>query len=347
MSINVKESDDLRKFIKVSLPLTDENLGYKHHLNISDDDIYYLMGKKCAQGAEAPLNMKKSKVRASRVNWGREELIKYAKESLMPLVPDDKEFIPRDYWCDFKELFGANLNNESHPLWQLSHRIIKDNFVKNSDIMFIQACGNFKPYIDNMVYQYALKKYREGWFDLFISSWECLPIDFSPFYPWRYYDWSHAKETPFMTDCCISHEFRNIVDFVEYFKYKKIIIFSPGGDDFFYNELFKRLYNNYKNTDVKVVFIWDKECIERQKELGCSAKGILKVRYNNLRAGRDKIEKEINYDPSKIIPPEDWSYGIEDKELIKDLRGKKELKWAPKLNKRKYTKKSKNISIFE
>ena len=338
MSINVKLKDDLRKYIKVSLPLTDENLGYEHHLNISDDEIYYMMGKKVFFGAEAP-KLIKSKKRQEQVNWTKEQIIEHSKTDLMPLVPDDKEFIPRDYWCKLEDLYDSNLNNESHPIGQLSHRVIKDNYIKHSDTLLLQACGNYKPYIDNPIYQYTLKKYREGYFDLFISSWELVPIDFSPFFPWRYYDWSHSKETPFMTDCCISHEFRNICDFVEYFDYKRIIIFAPGGEDHFYVELNRRLQHHFKNSEVKVEMVWDDDTIKKFKDsMECTdgqCNWALKVRYNNLKPGRDRLEKLINYDPNRVVDPKDWNYGIADKELIQYLRGTKEDGWKPKQKKQK------------
>lgn len=330
--MNVKKKDDLREKIKISLPLTDENLGYKHHLDIKDDDLYYIMAKKVCLGAEAPKPIE-SKARKEQASYNKEQLIEYAKNHLMPLIPDEDEFIPRDYWCPIEDLYGSNLNNESHPIWQLSHRIIKDNFVKHSDTMLLQACGNYKPYIDNAIYQYTLKKYREGYFDMFVTSWEVVPIDFSPFFPWRYYDWNHAKETPFMTDCCINHEFRNIIDLVEYFGYKKIIIFAPGGEDHFYVELNRRLQNNYRNSDITVEMVWDDASVKEFKNMmkdRCTdgqCKAVLKLRYNNLKPGRDRLEKLINYDPNRKVDPKDWWYGIENKELIQKLRRGKEEAW--------------------
>jgi hypothetical protein len=334
MSLKVKSKFDISKDIKVKLPLTIENLGYKiPETPISDEDIYYFIGKKALQGIEAIPGSHTSKIKIEAKNYSKEQIIEYAKTKMMPLVPDDKEFIPRKYWCDFKELLGSNLNNESHPLWSLSHQIIKDNYIKHSDTMLLQACGNYKPYIDNQVYQGTLKLYREGYFDLFISSWELTPIDFSPFFPWRYYDWSHSKETPFMTRVCIDHEFRNVYDFVEYFKYKRIIIFAPGGDDYFYNELFRRLKNNYNNSPVTVEMIWDKDTINKFISDGYHAKGILKARYYILPQGTNKLKKLINYNPKHLTDPNDWNYGIEDKELIKYLRRNKDLNWINKYRK--------------
>lgn len=331
MSIKVKVEDNIQSKVKVSLPITDYNLGYIHHLNITDEDIYAFIGKKATQGIEAPYKDLNSKSKIEHSTYTREQMIDFAKNKLMPLVPDKDEFIARDYWCSFKELLGSNLNNESHPVWQLSHRIIKDNYIKHSDTLLLQACGNYKPYIDNAIYQYAIRKYRQGYFDMFVSSWELVPIDFSPFFPWRYYDWSHAKETPFMTDCCISHEFRNICDFVEYFNYKRIIIFAPGGEDHFYVELNRRLQHHFENSEVKVYFIWDEDTIKREKEeFGVHHNGILKSRYNNLQAGREKLESLIGYDPSKNLSPDEWHYGIKNKELIEYLRADTENAWKKK-----------------
>ena len=345
MSIKVKKNEDLRGKIKVSLPITDYNLGYKHHLNITDEEILEFMGKKVFFGEEAPKAVV-SKKRQEQTTWTREQLIEHSRIDLMPLVPDEFEFIPREYWCDFKELLGSNLNNESHPVWQLSHRVIKDNYIKHSDTMLLQACGNYKPYIDNPIYQYTLKKYREGYFDLFVSSWELVPIDFSPFFPWRFYDWSHAKETPFMTDCCITHEVRNIADFVSHFGYKRIIIFAPGGSDYFYNELYKRLKKIYDGSQVELLFILNEEvfkqtCIDYPHMTEGQVSWMFKARYNNVPRGREYLEKLINYDPNRVISPENWNYGIENKELIQWLRGDKERNWMPK----EYLKEHPNIGL--
>ena len=53
----------------------------------------------------------------------------------------------------------------------------------------------------------------------------------------------------------------------------------------------------------------------------------LKVRYNNLRPGRERLEKLIEYDPNRKVDPKDWNYGIKDIDLIKYLRGNKEESW--------------------
>jgi hypothetical protein len=344
MSLKLKPEEDISKELHISLPMADYNLGYKHNLNITDEDIYYFMGRKNSLGEEAKKQIN-SKAKAKRANFNKEQLIEWSKNNLMPLVPDSKEFIPRKYWCSFDELLGSNLNNESHPVWQLSHRIIKDNFVKHSDTMLLQACGNFKPYIDSIIYQNNLKLYREGYFDLFVSSWELVPIDFSCFFPWRFYDWNHAKETSFMTDVCITHEFRNICDFVEYFNYKRLIIYAPGGDDYFYNELNRRLQNHFENSKVEVIMIWDEETIQKLKDQGVNHPGIIKSRYHMLRPGRDKLEKLIGYAPEKSLKEENWWYGIEDKDLIKWLRRGKERKWAFTPKPRKI--KPQQINLFQ
>ena len=332
----VKKEDDISQYIKVKLPLTIENLGYKiPDSPITDEEIYYFIGKKALQGIEARPGCINSSIKKEASFYNKEQLINYAKSKMMPLVPDDKDLIPRRYWCDFKELLGSNLNNESHPLWSLSHQLVKDNFIKHSDTMLLQACGNYKPYIDNQVYQITTKMHREGFFDLFVSSWELTPIDFSIFFPWRFYDWSHAKETPFMTRVCIDHEFRNVCDFVEYFGYKKIIIFSPGGNDYFYNELYRRLYNNYRDTNVKVFFIWDKELVDDFHSKGYKANGILKARYYLWPTAIEKIKKLVGYDNLKALSPDNWNYGYEYKDLIKSLRAKKEEKWVKEYYKNK------------
>lgn len=329
MSLKVKSNDDISKYIKVSLPLTVENLGYKiPDTPITDEEIYYFIGKKALQGIEALPGSFRSKFKREAKEYTREQIIDYAKNKMMKLVPDEEELIPRRYWCDFKELLGSNLNNESHPLWSLSHQLVKDNYVKHSDTMLLQACGNYKPYIDNLVYQKSIKLYREGYCDLFVSSWELTPIDFSMFFPWRYYDWSHAKETPFMTRVCIDHEFRNVCDFVEYFGYKRIVIFAPGGDDYFYNELYRRLTNHYKDSPIEVLFVWDKDTVEEYFNSGFTRKGILKIRYHMMPQGWNRLKKLINYDPEKIVSPKDWNYGIKNKDLIINLREKTEGKWV-------------------
>ena len=337
MSLEVNKEEDLRNDgVKISLPLTKANLGYIPFEGLTDEDIYWFLGKKAAQGLEAPQTKMLARSKTKELNWklDKEGLIEYGKNKIMPLVPDEEEFIPRKYWCDLRELLGSNLNNESHPLWSLSHQILKDNFVKNSDTMLIQACGNYKPYIDNPVYRYALRLQRYGYCDFFITSWELTPVDFSPFFPYRYYDWNHAKETPFMTKVCVDHEFRNIIDIVEYFGYKKIILYSPPIGDDFYTQLNAKLSNFFKNTNVEYYFIWDEETTQKAKDdYGITRWAILKARYCQLKPGRDKLNSLLGYN-GEVIDSKDWKYGIKNKDLIKSLRGNKDLAMEPKIEKR-------------
>lgn len=286
-----------------------------------------------------------SKVSKERVNWSDQQFISWAKEKLTPLVPEEEEFIPREYWCPFEELSGVNLNNQSHPIWQLSHRIIKDNYIKNSDTIVIQSCANKKPYIDARHYKYPLKLYREGYFDLFVCSWELVPIDFSPFYPYRWYDWNHQDETPFMTDCCISHCFRNICDFIEYFGYKKVIFFTPiTEEEGFYDKLFKRVKNFFRNSEVEVLTVTDESSFQKVKDYyGISHPGIIKSRWYNFNPIKEKLASLVGYDENKKVDPKDYIYGHKNKELIKYLERDKTSTYIPPTKEDKVTEEVKEI----
>ncbi len=297
--------------IKTNLSLADDNLGYKHGLDWKDEDIKYYLSKKQLFGLDMTPQYR-SKFRADFDRGDRGAIIDYFNKKMRPLCPSELEFIPRKYWCKFEELRGANLNNLSHPIFRLGHQIIKDNFKKNSDTILIQACGNMKPYIDNPAYAHGLKFNRKGKCDLFISSWNLTPVDFTPFFPWRYYEWNHALETPFMTNLCIQNEVYNIVDLVDYFDYKKIVLWGPGKPDYFYVELFKRLKKVIPNKEL--IFVLDEENSKILVDKMSGSWGMAKARYYSPKEIVSKVESYLEEEKPQEC------YGLADEKQIEYLK---------------------------
>ena len=76
MNLKVKNKLDISKDIKVSLPLTIENLGYKPpETPISDEEIYYFIGKKALQGIEALPGSHVSKFKKEALTFNRDKII--------------------------------------------------------------------------------------------------------------------------------------------------------------------------------------------------------------------------------------------------------------------------------
>ncbi len=328
--------------IKISLPLVEEDLNYEHNLDITDDELYHFVAKQTWFGNDMAVNIN-SKIKRERLTWSKEKLIEEAKKTLPPLVPDEEEFIPREYWCALDELIGVKLTNLYHPVWQLFSNAIKDNFVKNSDTMVIQPCTNRKPYLTTTNYKWCLKKHREGYFDLWVGA--CLvPIDFSPFYPYRYYDWNHQNETPCMRDVIVSHYTRDICDYVEYFGYKRVIFFNPIEKEGLYTDLIKRIKNIFEGSKVEIIAIHDENSVQEIKDYyGISHPGIIKTRYYTFMPGKRRLEKLIGYDENRKVDPKDYKYGHKNKELIKYLERDKTSTYTPPTKEDKITEEVKEI----
>lgn len=316
--MEVKNEENIKNELHLSLDITKDNLGYNFRTPVyTDDEIYTKLGVKKCKGPEAK-GKAKSEEAKKRLNYTDEQCRDWAKENLRPLPPDELEFIPRKYWCELSEFQGADLNNMAHPVYDIYHQAIKDNFKKRSDIMVIQGCADSKPYIDAVNFNFCKRLYRQGFYDFYVSSWNIVPIDFSVFFPTRYYNWNHALETPQMTNQFIQSEVNRIVDIFFHFDYKKLIMFTPGDRDGFYPELYRRLN---KILGDRVIFIWDDECNEEMKKIGDF--GVLKSHYYSMAPMRDKLKKLVGYDESKILSEDKYFYGFDENTEL----GKKQIEY--------------------
>lgn len=305
MSFSIKPENNLKSIIKVDYDLTLSNCGWIPRVpTYTDDEIIYYLAHKSFYGP-----------RMSKNNHLPEDTPENVKllfdQKMSKLVPDDLEFIPRKYWFDIRELIGSDANCAMHPVWQITHRAINYNFKPTSKILIIQACANSKPYIDNQNFVTTTKKYqRTGLADVAACSYELTPIDFTPMFPFRYYNWNHAWETPYATDVLADAELGNIINILTHFDYKYVIFYTPGGDDYFYNHLYQKITQIYQNSPIKFYFIWTRELCEQQN----MQKGILKVRYEKLPLGRQKLESIINQivkeDPNSVRIKKPYKDGL-------------------------------------
>ncbi len=299
--------------IKVYPDLTEDNLGYNINNNITDDDIYYHWGLKLTKGVEEK-PMYKSQKRSLMQNATREEIISYAKKNCRPILPDSEEYIPRKYWCKLEELQGENLRLLSHPVFLLAQEYIEENFKPSSTNLIVQACSNIKPYIDNISYMYTKQRHNEGYCDVVVNSCVLVPLEFTIYYPFRHYDWSHLRETELVTKLLIRKNFESIVYFVNKFEYKKVILLGPPSPDTFYPTLYKMLCKEYEGTDIEVHFVLDEDTVEKcYSTMNTPSWGILKSRYYNYFPVRDRIDFLIG------VPNQDTRPRISKKDIRQKL----------------------------
>ena len=268
--------------IKAKYPVSIYDLGYTPNPP-SDEDIYIYWALK--------LKGIRSKTMTTYKLDESSNLVEIGKRDNYPLMNDKDEFIPRKYWQDLQSLQGENVAGCYSPCWGLTRSIIQGYFIKHSDTLIIQTCGNKKPYIDNVIFNIGKKLMFGGIADFCVCSTETLPIVFSEYYPFRYYDWAHVMEDEFTKDILQQFQFDRIVNFVNYFGYKKVIFIKPLKNYITYElePLVKRLIEFYKHVDnVEFINLIDEDSVKRAEERfdlkQPKMRGILKSRYINLHS---------------------------------------------------------------
>lgn len=287
------------KDIKIDKEITLQNLGYIPRTPTYTDDeiIYYLVHKQ----RFGPRMYKAKKELEDNLENNKT----YFDQKMSKLLPDHLEAISRKYWPDFRDMIGADCNNFNLSYYQILKLYYHKYFEPSSRIIILQSCSNQKPYLDNIHYRYCLQKYqRKGIADLMVSSMNLNPIDFTLLFPTRYYNWNHKWETPFTTEQAISFELNNLIDMISYFGYKYIIFFTPGGPDYFYNELFRRVNKVYEGTNKEFYFAIDDNTYKNILKNHGGGAGIAKLRFDNLEESRERlneiIENIIKKDPASI-----------------------------------------------
>lgn len=264
---------------------------------ITDNDIWTYIAKKYIFGIEQKPCFKSKTVKQLE-SASLDEQIKYVKKRFRPLLPDKYEFIKRSDWLSFDELRGCNENFLFNPLWDEVNDYIYSNFKPCSSTLIVQQCSNQKPYIDNTNYKNKnLKLFEEGYCDLVVNSICLVPIEFTVFYPFRHYDWSHNEADTNITGKLLNININNIIKFIDTFKYTKVLLHGPYGYEF--NYIYSKLKEYYKDN-IEIILIIDKEMYDKLDN-GKRSKAILSIRYSDFKLVKDKIKKELNYTENKPL----------------------------------------------
>ena len=154
----------------------------------------------------------------------RPGLIRYAKDVMPKLLPDNEEIIHRKDWS-LHTLNGETELQLLHPdYWTISQYIAK-NHKRKHDILTIFECSNSKPYASNKILKNAyLDKY--GVFTDFacMSNPGVIPLEFSQYYPYRFDEWDHDAENDDIAEkYCIVNEQR-FLTYVKNMGYKDVIV---------------------------------------------------------------------------------------------------------------------------
>lgn len=292
--------------IKLHKPLHKYNLGYTPNPP-TDEELLFYWGVK-EKGLRADVVSSNANKKKLFTNFTVDDYIDYAKKHCDPILPDDQEFIPREYWADINDLIGEDLTVLYHPVWGLTRQYINETYIPHSDTLLIQDCSNKKPYIHNSNYNVAKSFHYAGLCDLAVCSIELIPISYTTYYPFRIYDWAHLNETPFMSQALADFNFDRIVSMVQRFKYKRVIFLSkPIDGTGKESDLIQRLRDLYKNTSIEFINVYEKEYFDktliRAKTWGC-----LKAHYGNFSNNRlcEIFNVDPNAKPEPKFGPEDY-----------------------------------------
>lgn len=201
----------LFNFILEAAPKTDNTIYYKIGLN----KFNWLTGER-KNSAISKYNI--------RGDHYRQGIISFAKDVMVPILPDNEEIIHRDKW-DLPGLIGETEKQLMHPdYWTMTEYILSKHKRKR-DILTLFECSNSKPYSSNRaIRKNFLEKY--GVFTDFasISNPGIIPMEFSHFYPYRYDEWDHFAEKEDIADKYVKVNASRFLHYVKTMGYKHVFV---------------------------------------------------------------------------------------------------------------------------
>lgn len=190
----------------------------------SDAAIYYKIGKyRWNWGANKSRHealMKKYNISKSDPRPG---LIRYAKDTSAPILPDKDEVIHRKDW-DLDSLNGETELQLLHPdYWTLAQFEYKD-FKRKRDILTIFECSNVKPYSYKSSFRKVWQKYAL-WTDFAcMSNPGVIPMEYSHFFPTRFDEWDHFAENDDIADKYVKVNMARFLHYVKKMGYKHVLV---------------------------------------------------------------------------------------------------------------------------
>lgn len=199
------------------------------------------------------------------------------------MLDDNEEFIPRAYWNTFESTnnnFNVNLFN---PIWRIANAYINENYISHSNILIIQDYSNITPYLTNSNYNITKRLHYAGLCDLVIDTLiELVPIDFSIYYPFRYWSYDINKESKFIIKDRLNLRYNNFVNFINRYKYTKIIHLTKPLENGEESETTQLLRKICEERNIEFVNIYDEEYTEKMLKKAKNKFGILSLRHTNF-----------------------------------------------------------------
>ena len=195
----------------------------------------------------------------------KEDVMEVGREQYASCVSEE-QLIPEKYWADVQTFTPPKLSFLYHPHFRLLFDLVKNVYKMNSDTLVVCSCGGAKPYINNKKYNMLLKASKAGYFDLVVCSVYPVflhPLDTSRMYPNSFYEWPHI-ESPQLRSDLQNNKIHYLVEFLNLFHYKKIILVHNGKHTYFYQKI-KEICSNWDHIESIDIFP-DNEDEEKLKE---------------------------------------------------------------------------------
>lgn len=154
----------------------------------------------------------------------RQGIIRLAKDTSIPILPDKDEVIHRKDW-DLDGLIGETEYQLMHPhYWTLNEWILKTH-KKKHDVLTIFECSNSKPYSKQKVRETFYMNWYRAFSDMAcISNPGVVPMEYSHFYPYRYDEWNHFAEKPDIAQKYTWVCAARFITFVKKMGYKDVVV---------------------------------------------------------------------------------------------------------------------------
>lgn len=195
----------------------------------SDDDILFRLGKYMLSWM--PLDRAESIINRFNItkNNPKAGILRYMKDSVVPIMPNKDEVIHRDRW-DLDGLLGETEYQLLNPDYYTINKYIISHSKRKHDILTIFQCSSKKPYVENStIKNNYLNVYKDYTDFAWISNPGIIPAEYCGYYPYRYDEWNIIEEQKIKDIVELTHKYRivNMCRFIRYVKsmgYKHVIV---------------------------------------------------------------------------------------------------------------------------
>lgn len=170
----------------------------------------------------------------------KEGLIRFGKARLHPILPEECEIIPRSEW-DLDGLVGQTEKQLLHPHYETIMKYIYNNHQKKNDVLVIFECSNSKPYSNSHILKTNfIDKFSDQCDFAVMSNPGVIPMEYSNYYPYRYDEWDHSRETPEIVERYVEVNIQRTLSYVSHFGYKHVFVMMQHPHT---QKLFDKMWN--------------------------------------------------------------------------------------------------------